>query len=76
MEFLLTKNHKNCSIKRRSSLINTIQINEWSNDTNRIKDDVKVPDGFVYSGDSNAHWVTKNDLQTWVDANINYVGNI
>jgi FlaA1/EpsC-like NDP-sugar epimerase len=47
------------------------QINEWGLDTNRIKDGVKVPEGFIYSSDSNSDWMTQVDLKKWIDDNFN-----
>jgi len=47
------------------------QINDWDNDTNRIKDGLKVPEGFVYSSENNQEWMTKKDLQKWIDTNKN-----
>ena len=46
------------------------QINEWSIDNNRIKNGVKVSDGFVYSSDNNKQWMTKDELKKWVDNNL------
>lgn len=50
------------------------QINDWANDAERIKDGVKVPEGFVYSSDSNSEWMTGVDLQNWIDANKDHIG--
>ena len=47
------------------------QINDWDNDTNRIKDGLKVPEGFVYSSENNQEWMAKKDLQKWIDTNKN-----
>ena len=47
------------------------QINDWRTDTNRIKDGKKVPDNFVYSSDLNSIWMTKRDLQKWIEAKLN-----
>jgi len=44
------------------------QINDWANDTKRIKDGVKVPEGFVYASDTNSEWMTDADLQAWMAA--------
>ena len=52
------------------------QINDWANDTKRIKDGVKVPEGFVYSSDTNPQWMTDADLQTWIDAKHDDIGKI
>ena len=50
------------------------QINMWVKDNLRIKDGVKVPEGFVYSSDNNSEWMTKSNLQKWIDENQNYIG--
>ena len=39
------------------------QINGWADDQKRIKDGVKVPEGFVYASDSNLSWMSDADLQ-------------
>ena len=51
-------------------------INEWSADPKRIKNGVKVPEGFVYSSDNNAHWMSVEELRTWIDANRDKMGKI
>jgi UDP-N-acetylglucosamine 4,6-dehydratase len=52
------------------------QINDWSEDNKRTKGGVKVATGFVYSSDKNLEWMTKAELQTWVDSNKDYIGKI
>ena len=52
------------------------QINNWDQDKKRIKDGVKVLNGFTYSSDNNSEWMTKTDLQLWLDTNKNYIGTI
>ena len=52
------------------------QINEWSKDKLRIKDGKKVPEGFIYSSDNNKEWMTKSDLQKWIEENQNHIGKI
>ena len=52
------------------------QINEWGKDILRIKDGVKVQEGFMYSSDNNNEWMTKTEMQKWLDANQNYMGKI
>ena len=47
------------------------QINEWGIDTKRIKDGIKVPEGFFYSSDSNSDWMTKVDFKKWIVNNHN-----
>jgi len=52
------------------------QINGWADDAKRIKDGVKVPEGFVYASDSNPAWMSDADLQVWIDANQDSIGKI
>ena len=52
------------------------QINDWGNDNKRIKDGIKVPEGFVYASDTNTQWMGDAELQAWLDANRNSIGNI
>jgi UDP-N-acetylglucosamine 4,6-dehydratase (inverting) len=49
-------------------------INSWSSDPERIKDGKKVPEGFVYSSDTNEHWMDVGTLQAWIDANSDKIG--
>jgi UDP-N-acetylglucosamine 4,6-dehydratase (inverting) len=41
-------------------------INDWYNDSARIKDGKKVPDGFKYISDDNSDWMERNDLEAWL----------
>lgn len=52
------------------------QINNWADDRKRIKDGVKVPEDFVYTSDANRHWMSRDDLQEWINANSNNIGKI
>lgn len=52
------------------------QINGWADDQKRIKNGVKVPEGFVYASDSNPSWMSHADLQAWIDANADLIGKI
>ena len=52
------------------------QINDWSEDKMRIKNGKKVPEGFIYSSDSNRAWMTKLELQKWIKSNKDHIGNI
>lgn len=52
------------------------QINGWGADEKRIKDGVKVPEGFVYASDTNVEWMTDADLQSWIAANHDDIGKI
>jgi len=51
-------------------------INDWSTSPERIKDGVKVPEGFTYRSDSNKEWMSPQDLMAWVNTNINEIGKI
>jgi len=50
------------------------QINDWGKDKERIKNGIKVPEGFVYASNTNLEWMTKEQLLTWLDTNKNYIG--
>lgn len=51
-------------------------INSWCNDPKRIKDGVKVPEGFVYSSDTNSGWMSVSSLHEWIKQNRGKVGQI
>ena len=42
-------------------------IHNWYNDETRIKDGKKVLDGFSYTSDNNKEWMTKEELNKWID---------
>lgn len=42
-------------------------INHWSEDPERIKGGVKVPEGFEYTSDQNTHWMSAEELARWLD---------
>lgn len=52
------------------------QINNWAKDKLRIKDGKKVSKDFIYNSENNPDWMTKSDLQKWIDANKDYIGKI
>ena len=52
------------------------QIYDWRKDSNRIKDGIKVTEGFIYSSDNNQQWMTKTSLQDWIKANKEHIGKI
>ena len=52
------------------------QINGWAEDKNRIKDGIKVPNGFSYSSDNNDEWMSETDLRTWIESNKVSIGKI
>jgi UDP-N-acetylglucosamine 4,6-dehydratase len=49
------------------------QINNWVKDKKRIKNGIKVPEGFVYNSGNNSEWMTKVDLNNWIQANQDYI---
>ena len=44
-------------------------IHGWANDKSRIKDGVKVPDGFNYSSNTNDDWISVESLKKWLNIN-------
>ena len=52
------------------------QIHDWHLDSMRIKDGEKVPDGFVYSSDTNTDWMSDKTLQIWLKENREKIGKI
>jgi UDP-N-acetylglucosamine 4,6-dehydratase/5-epimerase len=50
-------------------------IEEWSTSPERIKDGVKVPEGFTYCSDNNSEWMTGAELIAWVNSNRGILGN-
>jgi UDP-N-acetylglucosamine 4,6-dehydratase len=51
-------------------------IHNWSNDPLRIRDGVKVEEGFAYTSDNNQEWMSVETLRQWVDAKRNQIGII
>jgi len=51
-------------------------INNWGSDKARIKDGVKVKEGFVYASDSNPEWMDNASLQEWLEVNKAKIGSI
>jgi FlaA1/EpsC-like NDP-sugar epimerase len=51
-------------------------INSWGSDQKRIKDGVKVKEGFIYASDSNSEWMSDGDLQGWIEVNKEKIGSI
>lgn len=51
-------------------------INGWDRSPERIKDGVKVAEGFVYASDNNTEWMSVEDLQNWIEKNKHKVGKI
>lgn len=51
-------------------------INDWGKCAKRIKDGKKVEEGFIYSSDNNAEWMSSEQLQEWIEANYSQIGRI
>jgi UDP-N-acetylglucosamine 4,6-dehydratase (inverting) len=51
-------------------------INDWGNCAKRIKDGIKVAEGFVYTSDNNSDWMSSGNLETWISANQSKIGSI
>jgi len=51
-------------------------INNWGTDKERIKDGIKVKEGFIYASDSNPEWMSEKALQAWVEVNRRKIGQI
>jgi UDP-N-acetylglucosamine 4,6-dehydratase (inverting) len=51
-------------------------INGWATCSKRIKDGIKVPDGFVYASNNNPEWMSDGDLQKWIETNREKIGRI
>lgn len=43
-------------------------IHGWHADPKRIKDGIKVPEGFVYTSDNNSEWMDQAALEKWIEA--------
>lgn len=50
-------------------------IYNWDSSAERIKDGKRVPEGFEYSSDNNSEWMTVVQLQEWIAANQQKIGN-
>lgn len=42
-------------------------IHSWDKDANRIKDGVRVPEGFSYTSDGNSQWMSDDELRGWLE---------
>lgn len=51
-------------------------INNWALSPERIKDGKRIEEGFTYSSDSNDQWMEPEELQQWINANREKIGNI
>jgi FlaA1/EpsC-like NDP-sugar epimerase len=44
-------------------------INGWGEDSMRIKDGRKVPEGFIYASNNNIDWMTGESFKRWLNQN-------
>ena len=51
-------------------------INDWSNSKERIKDGIKVEEGFSYTSDNNKEWMSEKMLKDWIKASQDKIGKI
>jgi UDP-N-acetylglucosamine 4,6-dehydratase len=51
-------------------------IHQWHDDPCRINGGVKVPSEFIYSSNNNKEWMNVNELQVWIEKNLDKVGKI
>ena len=51
-------------------------INNWNKVVSRIKECVKVAEGFIYARVNKAEWMTDAQLQAWIEANHSKIGAI
>ncbi|MBL8370319.1 MAG: UDP-N-acetylglucosamine 4,6-dehydratase (inverting) [Burkholderiaceae bacterium] len=51
-------------------------IHSWDSCKNRIKDGVRVPEGFSYTSDNNAEWMKPAELKSWIERNRAKIGSI
>ena len=51
-------------------------IYNWSSDPGRNKGGIKVNENFIYTSDNNKEWMGVEDLQQWIKANKEKIGQI
>lgn len=51
-------------------------IHSWHEDYKRIKDGTKVSEGFTYASDTNAEWMSVEQLQSWIVRNRDKIGHL
>jgi len=51
-------------------------IHHWSEDLMRIKDGVKVPEGFSYESNNNTEWMSVEQLRAWIATQYDNIGRI
>jgi len=49
-------------------------IHNWDKDRRRIKDGQIVPEGFSYTSENNAEWMSPQSLRSWIEVNREKIG--
>ena len=47
----------------------------WNDDPHRIKNGVKVKEGFTYTSENNSSWMSVEDLKQWISRNKNIMAS-
>jgi hypothetical protein len=51
-------------------------IHDWSKDSKRIKDGIRVKEDFTYTSNNNTEWMSIENLKNWIESNKESIGNI
>jgi len=51
-------------------------IHDWSKDSKRIKDGIRVKEDFTYTSNNNTEWMSIENLKNWIEFNKESIGNI
>ena len=57
------------------ALIKT-SLNDWAKDKARKVGVIRVLEHFMYISENNKEWMNISELQKWIEANKNKIGNI
>ena len=52
------------------------RIYNWGHDKTRVKNGIRVQEGFTYSSETNKEWMSDQQLQQWLKENQDYIGKI
>ena len=51
-----------------------LQIKNWTDQLDNVKDILKVTEGYVCSSDTNLCWMSPRNFQAWINANAYNIG--
>ena len=74
VEFIIQEKTKNSKSKYHYKILPAIY--NWSSDPKRNEGGTKVDENFTYSSDQNKEWMSVKDLQQWIKANREKIGQI